>query len=174
MFFFHYTGQYYLIYLELSYISFECTPKVFFRLRLDKKPKILQIFLGCLWKTLFFSRLQTFWIILMSGDFSVQFSRNSNPFSENQVFEKIEICAGALPCCNLSPKNIFDNRRSCKICKYLIKLIVSQTFWRHFRPSLAIKPQSITFFAPKFRVSDKFFISIPVLGKRWTNTRLLG
>ena len=130
--------------------------------------------LGCLWKTLFFSRLQTFSIILMSGEFGGQFSTISNPFPENQVFERIKLCAGALSCCIFSPKNPSGNRLSCKICKYLIEFIVPQTFWRHFRPSWAIKPQSINFFPPNFRVSDKFFFSIPVLGKRRTNTRLLG
>ena len=109
------------------------------------------IFLGCLWKTLFFSRLQTFSITLMSGEFGGQFSRISNPFSENQLFERIELCAGALSCCNFSPKNISGNGLSCKICKYLIEFIVPQTFWRHFRPSWAIKPQSINFFLPNFR-----------------------
>ena len=64
------------------------------------------IFLGCLWKSLFFSRLQIFSIILMCGEFGVQFSRISNPFSENQVFESIESCAGALSCCNFLPRNI--------------------------------------------------------------------
>ena len=44
MFFFHYTGQFYLIYLELSYIGFECTPKVFFRILLDKTPRVPQYF----------------------------------------------------------------------------------------------------------------------------------
>ena len=44
MFFFHYPGQFYLIYLELSYISFECTPEVFFRFLLDKMPKVPQYF----------------------------------------------------------------------------------------------------------------------------------
>ena len=43
--FFHYPGQFYLIYLELSYISFECTPKFFFRIPLDKMPKVTQNFL---------------------------------------------------------------------------------------------------------------------------------
>ena len=71
-------------------------------------------FLGCLWETLFFSRLQTFSIILMSGEFSGQFSRISNPFSENQVFERIELCAEALSCCNFSPKNISGNRNVAK------------------------------------------------------------
>ena len=132
------------------------------------------IFLGCLWKTLFFSRLQTFSIILMSGELGGQLSRISNPFSENRVFETIELCPGALSCCNFSPKNISVNRLSWKICKYLIEFIVPQNFWRHFRPSWAIKPQSINFFPPNFRVSDQFFFSIPVLGKRRTNTRLLG
>ena len=130
------------------------------------------IFLGYLWKTLFFSRRQTFSIILISGEFGGQFSRISNPFSENQVFERIELCAGALSCYNF-PKNISGNRLSCKIWKSLIEFIVPQTFWRHFRPSWAIKPQSINFFPPNFRVSDKFFFSIPVLGKRRTSTRLL-
>ena len=107
-------------------------------------------FLGCLWKTLFFSRLQTFSIILMSGEFGGQFSRISNPFPVNQVFGRIEFCAGALSRCNLSPKNISGNRLSYKICKYLIEFIVPQTFWRHFPPSWAIKPQSITFFRQFF------------------------
>ena len=110
----------------------------------------------------------------MSGEFGGQLPRISNPFSENQVFERIELCAGALSCCIFSPKHISCNRLSCKICKYLMEFIVPQTFWRHFRPSWAAKPQSINFFPPNFRVSDKFFFSIPVLGKRQTNTRLLG
>ena len=139
-----------------------------------QKGQSSSIFLGCLWKTLFFSRLQTFSIILMSGEFGGQFSRTSNPFSENQVFERIELCAGPLSCCNFLPKIISGNRLFCKICKYLIESIVPQTFWRHFRPSWAIKPQSINFFPPNFWVSDKFFFSIPALGKRRTNTRLLG
>ena len=170
--FFHYTGQFDLLYLELSYISFGCTPKVFFRILFDKMPKVLQYFWDVFGK-LFFSRLQTFSIILMSDEIGDQFSRVSNPFSENQVFERIELCAGALSCCNFSPKNISGNRLSCKICKYLIEFIVPQTFWRHFRPSWAIKPQSINCLPPNFRVSDKFFYSVPVLGKRRTNTRLL-
>ena len=36
------------------------------------------------------------------------------------------------------------------------------------------KPKASIFFPPKFRVSEKFFYSIPVLSKRRTNTRLLG
>ena len=86
------------------------------------------IFLECLWKTLFLSRLQTFSIILMPGEFGGQFSRIPNPFSQNQVFERIELCAGALCCCNFSPKNISDKRLCCKICKNLIEFIVPQTF----------------------------------------------
>ena len=115
------------------------------------------IFLRCLWKTLFFNRLQTFSIILMSGESGGQFSRTSNPFSENQVFERIELCAEALSCCIFLPKNFSGNRLSCKICKYLIKFIVPETFWRHFRPLWAIKPQSITFSSQNYRVSDNFF-----------------
>ena len=118
------------------------------------------IFFGCLWKIFFFSILETFLIILMCGEFGGQFSRISDPFSENQVLERIKLCAGALFCCNFFPKNFSGKRLPCKICKYLIELIVPQTFWRRFRPSWAIKPQSINFFPPKFRVSDKFFFSI--------------
>ena len=118
-----------------------------------QKAQSSSIFLGCLWKTLFFNRLQTFSILLMSSEFGGQFSRISNPFSENQVFERIELCAGALSCCNFLPKNISGNRLPCKICKYLINFIVPQTFWRHFGPSWAIKPQSINFFPRNFRVS---------------------
>ena len=125
------------------------------------------IFLGCLCETLFFSRLQTFSIKLMSGEIVDQFSRTSNQFSENQVFERIELCAGALSCCNFSPENISGNGLSCKICKYLIEFIVPQTFWRHFRPSWAIQPQSINFFPPNFRVSDKFFFTY------WVNDGLI-
>ena len=131
-------------------------------------------FLGCLSETLFFSRLQTFLIILMSGEFGGQFSRISNPFWKNQVFEKIELCAGALSCCDFLTKNISGDRLFCKICKYFIEFIVPQTFWRHFRPSWAIKPQSILFVPPNSRASDNFFFSNPVLVKRRTNTRLLG
>ena len=115
-----------------------------------KNAQKCSIFLGCLWNTLFFIRLQTFLIILMSGEFGGHFSRNSNPFSENQVFQRIELCAGALSCCKFLPKNISGNRLSCKICKYLIDFIVPQTFWRHFRLSWAIKPQSINFFRQIF------------------------
>ena len=79
-----------------------------FEFFLTKCPKFFNI-LGCLWKTLFSSRLQTFSITLMSGEFGGQFSRISNPFSENQVFERIELCAEALSCCNFSPKNISGN-----------------------------------------------------------------
>ena len=107
----------------MSYISFGCTPKVFFRILLQNTQSS-SIFLECLCKTLFFSRLQTFSIILMSGEFGGQFLRTSNPFSENQVFERIELCAGALSCCNFSPKNISGKRLSCKICNYLIEFIV--------------------------------------------------
>ena len=110
----------------------------------------------------------------MFGEFGGQFWRISNQFSENQVFERIELCAGALSCCNFSPKNISGKRFSCKICKYLIEFIPPQSFWRHFRPSSARKPQSINFFPPNFRVSEEFFFSIQVLGKRRINTRLLG
>ena len=67
----------------------------------------------------------------------------------------------------------FSARLPWKICKYLIEFIVSRTFWRHFRPSWAIKPQSINFFLPNFWVFDKFFFSNPVLGKRRLNNRLL-
>ena len=174
MFFFHYTEQFYLIYLELSYIGFECTPKVFFRILLDKMPKIPQYFRDVFGKLFSLADSNRISILLMSGEFVGQFSRISNPFLENQVFERIELCAGAFSRCNFSPKNISSNRLSCKICKYLIELIVPQTFWRQFRPSWAIKPQSIIFFPQNFRVSDKFFFSIPVLGWRRTNTRLLG
>ena len=124
---------------------------------------------GCLWKTLFFSTLQTFSIILMSGEFGGQFSRISNPFSENQVFERIELRAGALSCCNFSPKNISGNKLSCKICKYLIELIVPQTFRRHFRPSWAMKPQSINFFRQIFGFPIIF--SFPF--RYWVNDGLI-
>ena len=110
----------------------------------------------------------------MCGEFGGQFSKISNPFMENQVFERIELCAGALSCCNFSPENYSGNRLSCKICNYLIEFIVPQTFWRPFRPTWATKPRIINFIPPNFRVSDKFFFSIPVLGKRRTNTCLLG
>ena len=143
-----------------------------FEFFLTKCPKFLNIF-GMSLENFFFSRLQTFSIILMSGEFGGQFSRISYPFSENQVFERIELCAGALSCCNFSPKNISGKRLSCNICKHLIEFIVPQTSWRHFRPSWAIKPQSINFFPPNFRVSNKLFSS-PVLGKQRTNTCLLG
>ena len=42
--FFHYTGHFYLIYLELRYIHFEGTPKVFFQSLLDKMPEVPQYF----------------------------------------------------------------------------------------------------------------------------------
>ena len=42
--FFHYAGKFYLIYLELSYIKFECTAKVFFRILLNKMPKVHHFF----------------------------------------------------------------------------------------------------------------------------------
>ena len=137
-------------------------------------PKVPQNFWNVLAKPTFFSRLQTFLIMLMSGEFAGQFSRIFNPFSENQVFEIIDLCAGPLSCYNLLPKHISGKSLSCKICKYLIEFIVPQTFWRHFRPSRATKHQSINFFPPKFWISDKFFFSIPVLGKRWTNTCSIG
>ena len=87
----------------------------------------------------------------MSDEFGGQFSRSSNPFSENQFFERIELCAGAFRylAAIFCPKTS-GNRLSCKICKYLIEFIVPQTFWRHFRPSWAIKPQSINFFRQIF------------------------
>ena len=127
------------------------------------------IFLGCLLKTLFFSRLQTFLIILMSGEFGGQFSRIFNPFSENQVFERIPLCAGALSCCNFSPKNISGNRLYCKTCKYLTKLIIPQTFWRHFRPSWALKLQSIIFFRQIFGFPINFTLPF----RYWVNNGLI-
>ena len=127
------------------------------------------IFLGCFWKTLFFSRLQTFSIILMSAEFGGQFPRISNQFSENQVSKRIELCARASSCCNFSPKHISGNRLSCKICKYLIKFIVPPTFWRHFRPSWAIKPQSIIFFRQIF----EFPVDSSFPFRHWVNDGLI-
>ena len=127
------------------------------------------IFLGCLWKTLFFSRLHTFSIILMPGEFGGQFSRISNTFSDNQVFEMIKLCAEELSCCNFSPKNISGSRFSCKICKYLIEFIVPQTFCRHFRSSWAIKPQSIIFFRQILGFPTNF--SFPF--RYWVNDGLI-
>ena len=127
------------------------------------------IFLGCLCKTFFFGRLQPLSIILMSGEFGGQFSRISDPFSENQVFERIELCVGALSRCNFLPKNISGNGLSCKICKYLIEFIVPQTFWRHLRPSWAIKPHSIIFFRQFFGFPIKF--SFPF--RYWVNDGLI-
>ena len=144
-----------------------------FEFFLTNYPKFFNIF-GLLCKTFFLSRLQTFFMVLMFGEFGGQFSRICNRFLEHQVFERIELCARALCCYNFLPKNISDNKLFCKICQYLIEFIVPKTFWRHFRPSWAIKPQSINFIPPFFRVSDKYFFFIPVLGKRRTNIRLLG
>ena len=104
----------------------------------------------------FFSRLQKFSIILMSGEFGGQFSRISNPFSENQVFEKIKLCAGALSCCNFSPKNIAGNGLPCKICNYLIEFIVPD-FLETFPTIVGKKTPNHQFFPPNFRVSDKLF-----------------
>ena len=50
--------------------------------------------------------------ILKSGELSGQFSRSSNGFSENQDFERIELCAGALCCCTFLPKNVSGKRLS--------------------------------------------------------------
>ena len=137
-------------------------------------PKVPQYFWDVFGKLFFFSRLQTFSIILVSGEFGGPFSRISNPFLENQVFERIQLYESALSWCNFSHKNNSGNRLSCKICKYLIEFIYRSTdFLETFRPSWAITPQGINFYPPNFQVSYKFFSS-PVLGKRRTNTRLLG
>ena len=110
----------------------------------------------------------------MSGDFDGQFPRISNLFSEKKLFEGIELCAGAFARCKFSTKNISGNRLACTICKYLILFFIPQSIWRHFPSSWAMKPQSINFFPPNSWVFNQISFSIPVMGKRQTNTRLLG
>ena len=151
----------------MSYITFGCTPNVFFQIPVDKMPKVPQYFWDDFGK-LFFSRLQTFSIILMSGEFGGQFSKISNPFSENQVFERIELSAAALSCCNFSPKNISGNRLSSKICKYLIEFIFPD-FLETFPTIEGNKNPKALIFVPfqSFKENLVFFeiISIKVIPK---------
>ena len=107
------------------------------------------IFLGCLWKALFFSRLQTVSIIPMSGEFGGQFSRTSNPFSENQVFERIEICAGALSCWNFLPKNI-SGERLLQNLQIFDRIYRSTDFLETFSTIVGNKTPKHQFFSAKF------------------------
>ena len=107
------------------------------------------IFLEYLWKTLFFSRLQTFLIILLSGEFPDQFLRTSNPFSENQVVERIELFAGALSCCNFSPKNISGNRLFSQNLEIFDRIYRSTDFLKTFPTIVGNETTKHQFFSAK-------------------------
>ena len=133
-----------------------------------QKAQSSSIVMGSLWKTLFYSRLQTFSITLISGEIGGQFSRLSNTFSKTKSLKESKYVHERLLAAIFSPTKQFWQKIFLENWQKLDLFLCSTNFFKHFQPPWALKPQSFKQFPPSFQVSDKS--SLPF--RYWVNDRL--